>query len=129
PDRSAWQKPTTTKPKTHETAKDPEYQPKPAARESLLNIPNLSNSWAPHTRRLDLIRSKANAQYSDAGWAIQALQERIAHRSNSRFLLLFPEPTKNQRLRSTARVLVESARGVKRKTQQSYPHPATSTGR
>jgi hypothetical protein len=32
-------------------------------------------------------------------------------------LLLFPEPTKNQRLRSTARFLVESKGGVKRKTQ------------
>ena len=69
------------------------------------------------------IRPEANAQYSDARWVIQAPLGRITRRSNSRILLLFPEPTKNQRPRSTARFLVESEGGVKRKTQQSYPHP------
>ena len=83
---------------------------------------NLSNSRAPHARRSGLIRPETTAQYSDARWVTQAPQGRITHRSNSRSLLLFPEPTKNQRLRSTARFLVESARSVKKKAQQSYPH-------
>jgi hypothetical protein len=103
----------------------PKLNPEPAARESLLVNLTLSNSRSVARAKLWPIRPEANAQYSDAKWVIQAPLRRITRRSNSRFSLLFPEPTKNQRPRSTARFLVESEGGVKRKTQQSYPQPTS----
>src|SRR5688500_16123101 len=98
----------TTKSKIQRSAHKLQTNPKPAARESLLTNAHCQIAGASHARRSGLIRPETTAQYSDARWVIQALQERLTHRSNSRFMLLFPEPTKNQRPRSTARFLVES---------------------
>ena len=112
--------------KTRETAETPDTLPKARRPRIPSHKTTMSNSRASHARRSGRFGQRQTRNIAMPDGRFKHPKAPRPRKPTADFCCCFPEPTKNQRLRSTARFLVESARGVKGKPQQSFPHPAPS---